>query len=217
MRFRFSMKRPWTVQILLPLVMLILLAVSCDRILRNLRDNPEGPTVQPLDETLIEETAVAQDAPITGSQTALMNTEMGIEITLPESWSENSQLHNSAELQAAEAANNLYIIVVAEDSPTLMRFGLPENSERYRALLKDQMATYEGENPTEVAFINDNFATQYEIRGSLTGGTPVIYLHTTVVTQQRYYQIVAWTTPDQYEVYRSELQTITETFRETDS
>jgi hypothetical protein len=210
------MKRPWTVQILLPLVMLILLAVSCDRILRNLRSNPDDgavPTATDNSSTAVETTTDNNPSP-DSSGTDLVNSDAGIQIALPASWAEDNRLHESAELQAADATNQLFIIVVAEDSPTLMRFGLPENAARYRALLKDQMTAVEGENPTEVAFINDNFASQYEIRGSLADGVGVVYLHTTVVTQQRYYQIVAWASPEQYEAYRSELQTITETFQE---
>lgn len=198
--------------------MLILLAVSCDRILRNLRSNPEGPTVEPVGEGAPDDTTTGtQSLNTSDNGTTLVNSDTGIEITLPESWSEDTRLHDSAELQAADAANGLYLIVVAEESPVLMRLGLQENAENYRALLQDQMASYEGENPTEVQFINNNIASQYEIRGSLEDGTSVVYLHTTVATQQRYYQIVAWTTPQQYETYRSELQTITETFRETSS
>ncbi len=214
------MKRPWTFQILFPLVMLILLAVACDRILHNLRNNPEEATLQPVEETSPNASGTRTQSSNTtnnGNSTILLDSETGIEITLPASWSEDRRLNASAELQAADAANSLFLIVVAEDSPALMRLGLQENAARYRALLKDQMAVFESENPTEVAFIGDDFATQYEIRGSLAEGTPVVYLHTTVVTQQRYYQIVGWATPQQYETYRSELQTITETFREIDS
>lgn len=211
------MKRPWTFQILFPLVMLILLAVSCDRILRNLRSNPEGPTVEPVEEVDSEDSVGTQSLTTTGNSKVLIDSDTGIEITLPESWSEATGLNDSAALQASEASDDLYLIVVAEESPALMRLGLQENAEKYRALLKDQMASVESENPTEVAFINENFASQYEIRGTLEDGTPVVYLHTTVVTQQRYYQIVTWTTPEQYEEYRSDLQTITATFREIES
>ncbi|NEQ45200.1 MAG: hypothetical protein F6K00_17215 [Leptolyngbya sp. SIOISBB] len=208
------MKRPWTFQILLPLVMLILLAVSCDRILRNLNSNPEESPVQPVEDAT---PTSEQSSEPTHNSTVLVDDETDIQITLPESWVENTSLHDSAELQAADTANELYVIVLAEDSPALMRLGLQDNAARYRALIQDQMAIYEGENPTEVAFIDDDFASQYEIRGSLEGDIPVVYLHTTVVTQQRYYQIVAWTSPQQYDAYRSEMQTITATFQEIES
>ena len=207
------MKSPWVFRILLPLVMLVLLAVSCDRILRNLRSNSEEPTVQPLTEVAPAET---QNANPTNNGVVLVDDEIGIQITVPESWAADPRLHDSAELQAADAIQELYVIVVAEDSSTLMLRSLQQNAENYRALIQDQLATYEGENPTEVALINDNFAAQYEIRGSLEGDIPVVYLHTTVATPQRYYQIVAWASPEQYDAYRSELKTITATFQEID-
>jgi len=208
------MKRPWTFQVLLPLALLVLLAVSCDRLLRNLRGETEQPTVAPVEETTADNAAGTQATNTTSNGQELANQTTGVALTLPESWSEASGLNPSADLQASDPENELYMIVMAEESPALMRLGLQENAAKYRALLKDQLSVYESESPTEVAFINENFASQYEIRGRLEDGTPVIYLHTTVVTQNRYYQIVGWTTPDQYEAYRSELQNITSTFRE---
>jgi len=211
------MKRPWTFQILLPLVVLVLLAVSCDRLLRNLRGESDQPTVEPVGETTTDNAAGTQAISTTNNGQELANQTTGVALTLPESWSQAGGLNASADLQASDAENGLYMIVVSEESPALMRLGLQENAAKYRALLKDQLSLYESESPTEVAFINDNFASQYEIRGQLEDGTPVVYLHTTVVTQNRYYQIVGWTTPEQYEAYRSELQNITSTFREISS
>lgn len=213
------MKRPWTFQILLPLVILVLLAVSCDRLLRNLRGEPDQATVQPIDSTTTAaETMVGpQTLDPTESGQALANETAGIAITLPGSWATATGLHDSAELQAADVENGLYLIVLAEESPALKRLGLQENAAQYRALLKDQLASFESESPTGVDFIDGEFASQYEIRGQLADGTPVVYLHTTVVTPARYYQIVGWATPEQFAAYRSELQNITSTFREISS
>ncbi|MEM6520064.1 MAG: hypothetical protein AAF722_12125 [Cyanobacteria bacterium P01_C01_bin.70] len=217
------MKRPWTFQILFPLVMLVLLAVSCDRLLRQWNSDDEQPASQPVE----EETAPAETAPaeIAGTQTLnttdsgqnLVNNAIGIQVTLPNSWSETSGLHESAELQAVDSGQDLYLIVLAEDAPALNRLGLRENAENYRSLLRSQLAVDDGEAPTEVAFVDDEFASQSEIRGRLADDTPVVYLHTTVVTEERYYQIVMWATPEQYQTYRSELQNITATFREIGS
>lgn len=203
--------------------MLILLAVSCDRLLRQWNNETEQPTVQPIEETALEDSEDSEDAAVTstvetiGDGQAIRSDDINIQMTFPSSWSPTSDLHESAELQAADLDNQLYLIVVAEESPALRRLGLRDNAENYRQLLHSQLAVYEGENPTEVAFIDDEFASQYEIRGRLADDTPVVYLHTTVVTQARYYQIVAWAPPEQYEAYRSELQNITVTFREIDS
>ncbi|MGD1859041.1 MAG: hypothetical protein ACFB0E_03610 [Leptolyngbyaceae cyanobacterium] len=216
------MKRSWTSQIFLPLVMIIALAVSCDRLLRRADNNDEQPALQPVEdaapeETASENTANAQTLNATNNGQLLINDAIDIQLTLPNSWSGTSGLHESAELQATDSSQNLYLVVVAEEEAALRLQGLRENAENYRNLLRNQLAAYESEAPTEVAFIDDEFASQYEIRGRLTDNTSVVYLHTTVVTQNRYYQIVAWTTPEQYEAYRSELQNITSTFREIGS
>lgn len=215
------MKRAWTFQILLPLAILVLLAVSCDRLLRNLRGETDQPTVQPIDETVAADNggngAGTQSLNATDAGQELSNTVSGIAIILPSSWANASGLNNAADLQAADVANELYLIVVAESDPTLRRLGLQENAAKYRALLKDQLAVFESESPTGVDFVNGEFASQYEIRGELADGTPVVYLHTTVVTPSRYYQIVGWATPAQFDAYRSELQNITSTFREISS
>jgi hypothetical protein len=146
----------------------------------------------------------------------LTNEDAAVELTLPESWTEASQLHREAQLQAADPDNDLFILVLAERDESLLRFGLEENAERYRALLADRLASVESSTPTDVSFVGDNFASQHEIRGRLEDGTEVVYLHTTVVTEQGYYQVVGWTTPEQYSSYQSELETITDTFQEID-
>lgn len=155
-----------------------------------------------------------------GNSNVLTNSEAGIELTLPSTWEEDLRLHDSAELQASDPNQQLFIVVVAEDDESLLRFGLAENAERYRKLLISKLQAdgrFVSQSATDVAFIGDNFANQYEIRGAVQDNTPVVYLHTTVVSEQRYYQIVAWTTEDQYAFYQSDLQTITDSFRETDS
>jgi hypothetical protein len=151
----------------------------------------------------------------TDNITTLSNAAAGIEVTLPSSWQEDNRLHPSAELQASDPENRLYLVVVAEEEAALNRFGIKENAETYRALLIGKLNRIDSQTATDVAFVGEDFATQYEIRGLLAPESPVVYLHTTVLTENRYYQVVAWTTPDQYQFYKTELQTITESFRET--
>ncbi|MEL7316542.1 MAG: hypothetical protein AAFN08_16615, partial [Cyanobacteria bacterium J06559_3] len=181
-------------------------------------DSIDDPLDETAEDTSDEEVAV-QPQNAENESTALQNIEAGIELTLPAAWSQDIRLHESAELQASDVGNELYIVVVAEDDRTLNRLGLQENAERYRQLIINQLQSFQGESPTEVAFVGEegDFAQQYEIRGTVDDNTSVVYLHTTVVTENRYYQIVAWTTPEQYIAYKSELQEITNTFREMDS
>lgn len=215
------MKRPWSFRVLIPLLLVVVGAVSCDRILRQFR-NDDGPAVvrstdaiDSANEVTTDDAAIGvQELTTRGNTQELINQLAGVKVTLPSSWSAAPELHNAAELEAADPQNQLYLVVVAEDAERLMRLGLRENAANYRALLASRLAQYESETPTGVEFINGNYASQYEIRGQLEDGTPVVYLHTTVLADGRYYQIVAWTSPEQYEAHRSELQSITETFQE---
>jgi hypothetical protein len=156
-----------------------------------------------------------QELTIADGITTLRNAEAGIEVTLPPAWQEDTRLHASAELQASDPENQLYLVIVAEDEAALNRFGLKENADTYRTLLMGNLNRFDNQTATDVAFIGDEFASQHEIRGQLAEDLPVVYLHTTVLTENRYYQVVGWTTPDQYQFYKTELQTITESFRET--
>ena len=217
------MRSAWKAYVLIPLASLVLGLAGCDG-WRLPGFGPDVSIADPLDDPLNDSNDTA-DGPIgiqaqniENESTVLQNVETGIELTIPPAWSQDIRLHDSAELQASDVDKELYIVVVAEEDKTLNRLGLQENAAQYRQLLINQLDSFQGQVPTEVAFVGEeNFANQYEIRGTVEDDIPVVYLHTTVVTENRYYQVVAWTTPEQYTAYKSELQGITDTFREMDS
>lgn len=212
------MKRPWNSVVLLPLLLMVTGLGGCN-LRRSLWGDPDARTIEPVESQ--SQNRRSDGSPV-GTQTLttdsdLVNEAAGIRIKLPESWSPSDRLHDSAELEALEPRLQLYLIVVAEDGAALRQQGLPEIAANYRDLLARRLAVYESASPTDVAFVNRNFAEQYEVRGRLADNTPVVYLHTTVAGENGYYQIVAWTSPEQYEQYRPELQTITKSFREIGS
>lgn len=208
------MRSAWKVHVLAPLGVLLLGLVGCDSLLQTLGINSsEGES----NEENSDEQIGAQVLTTSEDGNILINEEAGIQLLLPSTWSEDDRLHESAELEASDIDRQLFIVVVAEDKEPLTRRGIEENAENYRTLLMNRLQSVEGEFRTDVPFVGENFAEQYEIRGTVDGNTPVVYLHTTVLAENRYYQIVAWTTPDQYAAYKSELQTITDTFQEIDS
>ena len=189
---------------------------GCDSVLQAMGLRTEEPIAETSEDDASEQIGT-QALTVSETGSVLRNEEADIEITLPATWSEDDRLHDSAELEASDIDQQLYLVVVAEENDSLLRLGLRENAENYRKLLIDRLQAFQGESPTDLAFVGDHFASQYEIRGDINENTAVVYLHTTVVTERRYYQIVAWTTPEQYDVYKSELETITETFREIGS
>lgn len=211
------MKSAWKVLWLIPISTVVFGISGCDSVLQAL-----GLRIE---ETVADNSDAAgglvgtQSLTVRGNSNILENQITGIELILPDTWSPASGLHRSAELQATDTEQDLYIIVVAEADESLRQFILRDNAERYRNLLINRLESngqFDSEIPTDLRFLGDEqyFANQAEVRGVLGDGTPVVYLHTTVVTETRHYQIVAWTTPEQYTSYQSELQAIIRTFRE---
>lgn len=210
------MRRFWTFSRFLTLALITAGSVGCAQI-ANLfgisSDDPNLVRVESQNQNGRPSTEAIGNQSLT-SEGALINEEAGVLIEIPPSWSSDRGLNEAAVLQASDAENDLYLIVVAESASSLRRPDLDANAAQYRNLLAQQLANYQGASKTDVAFVGANFAQQYEIRGTLADGTPVVYLHTTVFLDDTYYQIVGWTTPEQYPAYRSELQNITETFQE---
>ncbi len=135
-----------------------------------------------------------------------------MQISLPDGWIEEKKFHRSAGLQAYNEASDLYVIALAESKDVIGQFSLEVNSGFYRKLLIENLDRFEDQAQTEVTVINSNSALQYEIWGEIEGAK-VTYLHTTVVTDSMYYQIVAWTHTNRYASRKSELQNVVGTFR----
>lgn len=209
------MKRSQMLSVLLPLAFVVVVAVSCERLFNDWWGDADQANLEEI-ETAPEDTTGTQSLTATDEGQVLTDEALGIRIILPERWSQTTGLNDAAVLQAADSEQELYLVVVPEGSEMLMQRDLRENAERYRTLLARRLAVHEGTSPTDVDLIGGDFASQAEIKGELQDGTPVIYLHTTVASGDYYYQIVAWAPPEQYETYRSELQSIVRTFREDD-
>lgn len=214
------MKSAWKVLWLIPISTVVFGISGCDSVLQALGLQIEETVAESEGSDTASGLVGTQSLIVQGNSNILENQTTGIELTLPDTWSEASGLHGSAELQAEDTEQDLYLIVVAEADESLRQFTLRDNAERYRDLLISRLQTngeFDSEIPTNLSFLGDerHFANQAEIRGVLGDGTPIVYLHTTVVTETRHYQIVAWTTPEQYATYESELQGIIRTFSES--
>ena len=149
-----------------------------------------------------------------GGSSNVIQDQLGeMQITLPDGWNQDTRLHSGAGLQASNEEEDLYVIVLAEDKETLSQYSLEDNSGFYRRLLIEGLSNLEDQSPTETTSINGNSAAQYEISGEIEDAR-VTYLHTTVVTDDRYYQVVAWTNTDQYANRKPELREVVMSFRE---
>lgn len=204
-----AMKTRWmSASILFPL--LIGLALSSCGPIRSLLDGaqPEGTSSDP-----------AQSFPNAVPEGFIQDALGQMQLELPEGWIRDNRLHDGAGLQLSNEAEDLYVIVLAENKETLSRYSLEDNSGFYRKLLIDSLnlagnsSTEITQSSTRTTSINGNSVAQYEIQGEIENAK-VTYLHTTVVTTARYYQVVAWTTTDQYEKHKAALQKVVKSFRE---
>jgi hypothetical protein len=134
------------------------------------------------------------------------------QIILPGGWKEHKKLNDSAELQAANIAKNLYIVVITESKEDFDHLTLEEHSALTRDRLLESLMAYGVTGPLNLN-IKGNPAVQFEIRGQAKNYN-VVYLHTTVETAKNFYQILAWTSKSGFEKNRAELEQVIDSFLE---
>lgn len=146
----------------------------------------------------------------------LENPQEQIQVRLPRGWemAEPEALHNSAELYAYSPDREIYFIVVGESANSVNYFSLQDNAREYRRLLGNGFDAVGQEEVTDLQVVGEDPAVQYLVRGQVQG-TPVAYLHTTVASNDRYYQVVAWTPEDRYNQNRDEMQSVIASFERT--
>jgi predicted Zn finger-like uncharacterized protein len=135
-------------------------------------------------------------------------------LTVPEDWQQVNNLNSVAELQIAQASKDCYVIVIAEKQEDLPGTELADYSALARNGIQQRLLQT-GMHETGLDSINHCAAVQYEIRGVLPDNqVPLVYLHTAVKGQQHYYQIIAWTTIQNYSANQSTIKSIVNHFRE---
>ena len=145
----------------------------------------------------------------------LRNTDTEVSITVPDGWVKMGEdMRRSHDIYAAKPNSQLYASVLSESEAGISRFGLEDNSEQYRKLIRDELDSFEGETKTSVTTIDGRPALQYEIRGTVDNQS-VVYLHTTVEGTNDYYQVVGWTTADRYRENKNVLEGVVASFEGT--
>ncbi len=144
--------------------------------------------------------------------TALKSIDGQSQIILPGGWKEHRKLNDTAELQAANLAKNLYVVVLTESKEDFDNITLEEHSAITRDRLLESLTAYEVNGPVNLN-VKGNPAVQFEIRGQAKNYN-VVYLHTTVETAKNFYQILAWTSKSGFERSRAELERVIDSFLE---
>lgn len=145
----------------------------------------------------------------------LANEESNVELTLPQGWVDVQNLRPDADLYAAREDRTMYVMVLADPRVSEVgSFVLSDNATQYLSFLDRGLTQEQAEVPTSMTSLNGMKALQYEVKGQVDN-VPVVYLHTTVEGSTNYYQVVAWTTADNYSAAKGELQTVIQSFRGT--
>jgi predicted Zn finger-like uncharacterized protein len=135
-------------------------------------------------------------------------------LTVPVGWQQVKNLNEEAEIQIAQASKDCYVIVFAEKQEDLQVTDLADYSVLVRSSIQQSLLQPEVQE-TGLNAINHLDVVQFEIRGILQANqVPVVYLHTVVLGQHNYYQIVAWTTDMNYAANQSTIRSIVNHFKE---
>lgn len=135
-------------------------------------------------------------------------------IVLPPGWKQEKEqeLHDQAELQASDRANEMYVIVMSENKEDFRDMTVENHSQLTRSALTEKLKAPEVSAPAQVT-IGGLKGTQYEIRGGVDN-LSVTYLHTTVESPTHFHQILAWTLTISFDKNRPVLDAVIQSFKE---
>ena len=176
---------------------LILGAASCSRFGERTKDVIDAISIQNL----------------SNGRKLLENEDQGVQLTVSEGWNNVQELRPDADLYVAHEEREMYVLVLADARRSEVgNFDLADNSATYRRTLAGELSQVQPQAVTGVTSVNGLDAVQYEVRGRVDN-VPIVYLHTTVEGEVNYYQVVAWTTAEDYSAARPDLQAVIESFR----
>ncbi|MFB6355065.1 MAG: hypothetical protein ABEJ65_00930 [bacterium] len=131
-------------------------------------------------------------------------------IKVPSSWSIQSDLNKSADLQVANRDQRVYLIILSESKEDLADMTLKKHSRLTRSNIVKPLK--QSEVNKEKSFTIDGMpALQHKIRGQ-KGTMNLIYLHTSVKGPENYHQILGWTLPSKWERNQSILNEVINSF-----
>ena len=203
MHFQWEGQRKMVVRKMKPIVMisvcLLLGLTGCARFGERTKDVINAISIQNL----------------SNGQKLLKNDASDVQLTLPKGWVDVHNLRPDADLYVAREDRKMYVLVLADPKRSeISSFNLEDNSDQYLSFLNRGMTQEEPGVPTPMKALNGLNALQYEMRGRVDN-LPVVYLHTTIEGADNYYQVVAWTTAEDYAAAKGELETVIGSFRGT--
>ncbi len=143
----------------------------------------------------------------------LLSADGKILLTIPGGWKEDKALHESAELEASNRIQEMYVIVLRErkedfdEDTTLSDYALLTRKGFEQNIAGAQLT---GVIPAQ---IGQQSAMEYQLEGSVDK-IKVKYLCTVVETPGHFYQILAWSLRSRFDQNEETLRKVTESFKE---
>jgi hypothetical protein len=132
-------------------------------------------------------------------------------VTVPKDWSELKDLNDAAELQAGNRSKEQYVMVLSESKSDFDGMTLSQHHQLTRNAMLRKMTDPKASEPVE-GTINGHNALQDEIGGT-QDGVNIVFLHTTVEGDEKFHQILAWTSKSRWDEQKEKLREVTRTFR----
>lgn len=148
-----------------------------------------------------------------------LTSENGLEMRVPDSWSEDSALNPGADLQASNREAESYVVVISDlkddlrEGVTLEEFG-DFAVEQFMDGLNDPDSSFADLNEPEPVESSGLNGLRYEISAS-PADLDLSYLFTVVESTDRFIQIIAWTERPQMDEQRQTLEAISDSVTET--
>ncbi|MEX2587631.1 MAG: hypothetical protein WD602_06505 [Actinomycetota bacterium] len=151
--------------------------------------------------------------------TQTLTSENGLQMQIPESWSEDTELNPVADLQASNREAESYVVVISDlkqdltEDLTLQEFGEFAVDEFMASLSDPNLSFSDLSEPRELE-ISGFDARRYELNAS-PGELDLSYLFTVIETSDRFLQVIAWTERPRLDDNRATLEAVTDSVSQT--
>lgn len=149
-----------------------------------------------------------------------LTAENGLQVSVPDSWSEDDQLNPVADLQASNRDAETFVVVISdlkqdlsEELTTLERFA-DFAVQEFMAGLNDPDLSFAALGEPEEVDSSGLGALRYELSAS-PGDLNLSYLFTVIETQDRFIQVIAWTLRSQMDEHRATLEAVSDSVTQT--
>ena len=140
----------------------------------------------------------------------LVSDDAKLKVTTSGFWVKRTDLNPQAKLQAANKAEEMYVMVIGDAKSSVPTMTLQQHHQLTRDHMLQRMENSSATDTLSV-IIDGHPALQDEVSGTQSG-TNLTFLHTTVDEGDSFQQILAWTLKSRWEKHHEELRNVTNSF-----